>query len=140
MQEKLWSSQYSNPGGKASFNRNSLRGFAARPAILSLPDNTASYKKAKNISKNPNVSFVVPFPHLLLSFIPPSSAQFQGRAEILPFDDQDSIRAFQTKRVLRITYEHARRGHESEERVFIRIVPDGKSTASVSELAYGVGP
>ncbi len=86
----------------------------------------ASYRKTKNIRNNPNVSFVIPFPHSLLGFIPPSSAQFQGRAEILPFDNHVGIQAFQTKRVLRITLEHARKGHESGERVFIRVVPDEK--------------
>jgi Pyridoxamine 5'-phosphate oxidase len=36
-------------------------------------------KKARNISNNPNVSFVVPFPHHVFRTVPPACIQFQGK-------------------------------------------------------------
>lgn len=44
-------------------------------------------KKSRNMIKNPNISFVVPFPHYLLRFVPPSCVQFQCIAEQIPIDD-----------------------------------------------------
>lgn len=51
-------------------------------------------KKIRNIVKNPEVSFVEPFPHRILSFVPASCIQFQGKAEVLPFDDSVGGRRF----------------------------------------------
>jgi len=83
----------------------------------------ASLKKAKNIRMNPNVSFVVPFPHYFLRFIPSSCIQFQGTAEILPADDPIAAKIFQSSIVLRRSLEHTKTLGEP---VFICIVPDEK--------------
>jgi len=81
-------------------------------------------KKARNIRDNPNVSFVVPFPHYLFRSIPPRCIQFQGKAELLPIDDDPIvINTFQSSIVLKRSMEHSLRLGES---VFIRIVPDKK--------------
>jgi len=87
-------------------------------------------KKTRNILNNPNVSFVVPFPHYLLRLIPPSCVQFQGKAEIIPFDDPVATNAFQGSIVLRrsLTY-----SAEMGESIFFRIVPDKKI------FCYGIG-
>lgn len=87
-------------------------------------------KKTRNISNNPNVSFVVPFPHYLLRLIPPSCVQFQGVAELISLDDPTAIRAFQSSIVLRRSLRHSL---ELGESIFIRIVPNKKI------FCYGIG-
>jgi hypothetical protein len=88
-------------------------------------------KKARNIRDNPNVSFVVPFPHYLFPSIPPRCIQFQGRAELLPIDDDPIVvKAFRSSIVLKRSMEHSLRLGES---VFIRIVPDKKI------FCFGIG-
>jgi pyridoxamine 5'-phosphate oxidase-like protein len=80
-------------------------------------------KKARNIRNNPNVSFVVPFPHYMFRMLPPACIQFQGKAEFLPINDPMATKAFQGSIVLRRSMEHSLRLGES---TFIRIVPDSK--------------
>jgi hypothetical protein len=80
-------------------------------------------KKARNIQTNPNVSFVVPFPHYLFRMLPPASIQFQGKAEFIPIDDRVAIEAFQRSIVLRRSLEHSLNLGQS---TFIRIIPDSK--------------
>lgn len=87
-------------------------------------------KKARNIHDNPNVSFVVPFPHYLFRSIPQSCIQFQGNAELLPIDDPVVVKAFQSSIVLKRSMEHSLRLGES---VFIRIVPDKRI------FCFGIG-
>ena len=92
-------------------------------------------KKARNIRDNPNVSFVVPFPHYLFRSIPPRCIQFQGKAELLPIEDDDDrdpvvVNAFQRSIVLKRSMEHSLRLGES---IFIRIVPDKKI------FCFGIG-
>src|SRR5215218_6973416 len=87
-------------------------------------------KKARNIRDNPNVSFVVPFPHYLFRSIPPRCIQFQGKAELLLIDDPIVIKAFQSSFVLKRSMEHSLRLDES---IFIRIVPDKKISC------FGIG-
>ncbi len=80
-------------------------------------------KKAKNIRENPNVSFVVPFPHYFFHLIPPSCIQFQGKAEILPSNDPLALKIFQSNRVLKSSLEHTRILGEP---IFFRIIPHEK--------------
>ncbi|WXG42471.1 MAG: pyridoxamine 5'-phosphate oxidase family protein [Candidatus Freyarchaeum deiterrae] len=80
-------------------------------------------RKAKNIKMNHNVSFVVPFPHYFLRFVPQSCVQFQGTAEILAADDPVALRMFQSSRVLKSSLEHTRMLGDP---IFIRIEPDEK--------------
>jgi hypothetical protein len=87
-------------------------------------------KKVRNIRNNPNVSFVVPFPHYLIRLIPPSCIQFQGRAELIPFTDPIAIKAFQSSIVLRRSLMHSA---ELGESIFIRVVPSKKI------FCYGIG-
>ncbi len=87
-------------------------------------------KKARNISNNPNVSFVIPFPHYFLRLIPPSCIQFQGKAEQIPFEDPVARKAFQSSIVLRRSLRHS---VELGESIFFRIVPDKKI------FCFGIG-
>ena len=88
-------------------------------------------KKARNIRNNPNISFVVPFPHYLFRSIPSRCIQFQGNAELLPIDDDPVVvKAFQSSIVLKRSMEHSLSLSES---VFIRIVPDKKI------FCFGIG-
>ncbi|MHA1741335.1 MAG: pyridoxamine 5'-phosphate oxidase family protein [Candidatus Thorarchaeota archaeon] len=86
----------------------------------------AEYKKTRNIRKNPNVSFAIPFPHHWLRFIPDYCIQFQGKAEILPVDDPVAVRSFQSKYMLRENLKAAEKLAimTSDDRpVFLRITP-----------------
>lgn len=80
-------------------------------------------KKARNIAQNPNISFVVPFPHLVLRPLPQSCIQFQAKAEIIPIDNAEATGAFARSVVLRKSKEHSLRLGES---IFIKVVPDEK--------------
>jgi len=80
-------------------------------------------KKARNIVQNPNISFVVPFPHFILRPLPQSCIQFQARAEIIPIDNADANRAFDRSVLLRRSKDHSLGLGES---IFIRALPDEK--------------
>lgn len=88
------------------------------------------YQKTKNMMANPAVSFVVPFPHYYLRFVPSNCIQFQGTAEILPVTDPLGVETFRQSRMLRMSLQLAS-GPESV--VFIRITPDSRL------YCYGVG-
>ena len=94
-----------------------------------------TYKKVRNIQHNSSVSFVIPFPHHLLRFVPSSCVQFQGTAEILPFEDQETQQSFKTgKKMLTMSLEQAiKEDPTGENVVFIKIVPDQKI------FCYGLG-
>jgi hypothetical protein len=61
-----------------------------------------SYLKARNVARNPQVSFLVPYPHRLLPFVPASCISFPGTAEIGPLDDPEGRAAFTGNRILRM--------------------------------------
>ncbi len=87
-------------------------------------------KKARNISNNPNVSFVVPFPHYVFRIVPPACIQFQGKANLIPIDNPIAFKVFQASIVLRRSFRHSLNLGES---TFIRIVPDNKI------FSFGIG-
>ncbi len=90
-----------------------------------------NYKKVKNIKANPKVSFVIPFPHYILRFPPPSSIQFQGEAEIIPWETKEAQDVFQRTRVLRLTLKQGL--EKPKETIFIKIIPRKKM------FGYGLG-
>ncbi len=102
----------------------------SRPFALYIVTDRRS-KKARNIDRNPNVSFGVPI-HRSPGFLPPSSIQFQGRAEIIPSTDKAGNEAFNAsnrlRRVLKMQLVQKR-----EVSTFIRIRPDPVV------FTYGVG-
>lgn len=92
-------------------------------------------KKTRNIMVNPNVSFVVPLRKRLLTFVPPPSIQFQGKAEIIDWKDEAGVQAFKTtfmgRMILDMYDEMYSRGDHSI--CFLRITPDPII------FTYGVG-
>jgi nitroimidazol reductase NimA-like FMN-containing flavoprotein (pyridoxamine 5'-phosphate oxidase superfamily) len=83
-------------------------------------------KKAQNIVANPNVSVVVSLTRRLLWFLPPPTIHFQGKAEILDWEDEAGTRIFESffmgRQILRKYREANGRG---ETRIcFVRISPD----------------
>jgi len=88
-------------------------------------------KKARNITRNPQVSFVIPVPRWF-GFLPPSSIQFEATAAIIPLSDETSRmtfeRSFITKRILSLQL-----AQKSEVSTFIRVRP------SSVMFTYGVG-
>ena len=60
------------------------------------------YVKVRNIMNNPYISFVIPFPHYYLRFIPSSCVYFQGTAKNVSFDSSEPQKAFNHKRILKM--------------------------------------
>ena len=119
-----------NPGGSLQ-TTGILYGVSppgARFRLYLLTDQ--SYLKVRNILKNPEVSFLVPYPHHFLRFVPASCISFPGTAEIVPEDDAEARGAFQTSRILRMNLEEI---SSMEEAVFIKIRPKRRMHC------YGVG-
>jgi nitroimidazol reductase NimA-like FMN-containing flavoprotein (pyridoxamine 5'-phosphate oxidase superfamily) len=94
-----------------------------------------NYKKVKNIGINDSVSFVIPFPHHILRFVPASCVQFQGTAEILPFSNKDAQESFKSgSKILKMNLEEVSKRNDKEEGVvFIKIIPNSKL------FCYGLG-
>ncbi|MFW9908545.1 MAG: pyridoxamine 5'-phosphate oxidase family protein [Candidatus Thorarchaeota archaeon] len=90
----------------------------------------ADYRKTAYIRKNPNVAFLVTFPHYWLRFVPANVVHFQGTADILPFGDRIGMESFQQNRIARMNLET---DYPKEEMVFLRIIPPRKLNV------YGLG-
>jgi hypothetical protein len=119
-----------NPGGSLQ-TTGILYGVSPPGAGLRLYLLTdQSYLKVRNILKNPEVSFLVPFPHHFLRFVPASCISFPGTAEIVPEDDPEARGAFQASRILRMNLEEI---SNMENAVFIKIRPKRRMHC------YGVG-
>lgn len=103
----------------------------SKPLALYLTTNRES-KKARNIARNPNVSFTIPVPRRFLRFMPPNCMQFQGTAEIIPFEDEAARDAFNESLIMRQTLKLEGR-HVQRRAVFIRIQP------SAIIFTYGLG-
>ncbi len=89
-------------------------------------------RKVKNIKRNPNVSFVIPFPHHYFRFIPAGTITINGQAELVPINSPEIIEIFSEKNVLKMIVEDLNL-EEDKETTFIRIKPKPKI------LVYGVG-
>ncbi|MFX1570138.1 MAG: pyridoxamine 5'-phosphate oxidase family protein [Promethearchaeota archaeon] len=94
-----------------------------------------NYKKVQNIKQNNSISFVIPFPHHLLRFVPSSCIQFQGTAEILPFTNKGAQNSFDCgSRILKMNIQQARKLNPKQQKaVFIKISPNNKL------FCYGLG-
>ncbi len=110
-----------------------LYGISAEPKFLFFILTVKNYKKVRNIKTNPHVSFVVPFPHYYLRFVPDSTVQIQGIAEIVPFNDPEAQKAFSQKRILKMMLEQSYKSDIRDELVFIKIKPNRKI------FCYGLG-
>lgn len=90
------------------------------------------YKKVHNISQNPDVSFLIPFPHFYIRFAPSSTVTFQGKADFIPVNVTKIQNIFTKKRILRLIIDEIQQ-EEQESMTFIRIKPKSKV------LCYGLG-
>ena len=81
-----------------------LYGISTRdqPFVLYVTTDRRS-KKARNITRNENVSFAIPLQRRILRFLPPNCVQFQAIAELIASDDEDANSAFSRSLVLRET-------------------------------------
>jgi general stress protein 26 len=89
-----------------------------------------SYLKARNIARNPQISFLVPYPHRLLHFVPASCISFSGTAEIAPRDDPEGRAAFAVNRILRMNLAEA---DATPDMILLRVRPKR------SMHCYGIG-
>ena len=90
------------------------------------------YKKLRNIQNNPKISFIIPFPHHHLRFVPSGTITLNGIAKLVPLNSRDIIEIFSEKRILKLIIANIN-FEKNEELVFIKIEPDSKI------LCYGVG-
>ncbi|MHA1954111.1 MAG: pyridoxamine 5'-phosphate oxidase family protein [Candidatus Heimdallarchaeaceae archaeon] len=90
------------------------------------------YKKAKNIKRNPAVSFIITFPHHFFRFVPSNTITFNGKVEILPFENEELLAIFTEKRILRMITKDLD-PEEKKDYVFLKIIPEPKVQV------YGVG-
>ena len=81
-------------------------------------------KKAKNIRDNPNVTFAIPIPHHIIRFAPDFNIQFQGKAEILLFNDPKAQEAMKQRRLMKRILKNYPLDTKSE--IFIHLSPDKK--------------
>ena len=91
------------------------------------------YKKTQNILSNPQVSFVITYPHYYFRFAPASTIQFQAKAKILPVTNQFALQSFKKKRVLRMTIDWTDDDDEKDQYVFLELKPIKRYNC------YGVG-
>lgn len=106
---------------------------------VSLPDDpfslyvvtSRSYKKIRNIEARPEVSFVIPFPHHIMRFVPPNCVQFQGIAELYDLNFVHAYATFLEKKTLKMTLADAMQ--HPNDNVFIRIIPNQRING------YGLG-
>jgi general stress protein 26 len=94
-----------------------------------------NYKKVKNIKNNNSISFVIPFPHYIIRFVPASCVQFQGTAKILPFDNEVAQESFRRgSKILKMNLREINNiSTDSREAVFIEVIPNKKL------YCYGLG-
>lgn len=92
-----------------------------------------NYAKTKNIEKNNHISFVIPFPHYWLRFVPSFTIYFQGLAKILSVDDQDALNSYKRKRILKMELKELQDVKNKEKYIFLEINPQKKI------FSYGVG-
>jgi hypothetical protein len=86
-------------------------------------------RKARNVADNPHVAVSIPVYRLPVE-APPSTVQFQGRADILALDDPDIVRLAQADRLPNIT-SHGELDYPDG--CFLRITPANRLTT------YGLG-
>jgi hypothetical protein len=91
-----------------------------------------NYKKVGNIQRNPMVSFIIPYPHHHLRFVPSGTITINGEAEILPFKTEKIKDIFSEKRILRMITKDLN-PEETENYVFLKIKPNPRI------LVYAVG-
>ncbi len=91
---------------------------------------SSKYKKAINIRSNANISFIIPFPHHMMRFVPSGTILINGKAQIVPIKDE-ILEIFSQKNILRMIIKDV---HEkSEDWIFLKIIPHPKI------LCYAVG-
>ena len=93
-----------------------------------------NYKKVKNIKVNTSVSFVIPFPHHVLRFVPANCIQFQATAELIPYIDEEAQNVFKNgSKILKMNIDQINKLKGQEDAIFIKIIPHNKL------FCYGVG-
>jgi hypothetical protein len=100
-------------------------------------------KKVQNILLNNKISFLIPFPKRLFSFIPSPTAAFQGKAEILSYDNPEAIEIFKKSRILKMELFNLEKPEENENIVFIKLIPRKKIICyalGLSLLTYLTNP
>jgi len=94
-----------------------------------------NYRKVKNVENNNSISFVIPFPHHFLRFVPANCVQFQGYGKIMPYNNFEAQQAFLAgPKILKMNIEQVgKMNSEYEDPVFIKILP------KKNLYCYGVG-
>ncbi|MFX0204748.1 MAG: pyridoxamine 5'-phosphate oxidase family protein [Candidatus Hodarchaeota archaeon] len=81
---------------------------------------SVKYKKTQNIKQNPNVSFLIPFPHYYIRFAPSATVTLLGKADLITLEEDIIQDIFSKKRILRLIIKKVRE-EKKESITFIRI-------------------
>ncbi|MHA1966439.1 MAG: pyridoxamine 5'-phosphate oxidase family protein [Candidatus Hodarchaeales archaeon] len=87
------------------------------------------YKKVRNIRNNPYISFIIPFPHYYIRFVPSGTVTFNGKVSLLPpteIKGSSEIKSiFSRKRVLKLILKEIET-QDTDLLTFGKIVPHSK--------------
>lgn len=89
------------------------------------------YKKVRNIKNNPNISFLIPFPHHYIRIAPSSTVTLDGKADLITLNDSDMRNIFSKKRILRLIIKQTE--DKDPLTTFLKIRPNPKV------LCFGLG-
>ena len=82
------------------------------------------YQKTKNIMNDSKISFVIPFPHYIMRFVPPPMIQFEGNAELVEYDNNVHERLFMRTRGLKTNLDFI--DSNPDNIIVIEITPNNK--------------
>ncbi len=82
------------------------------------------YHKIKNIQRNPNISFVIPFPHYIMRFVPSSMIQIDGLAKLIDYDKIKHEQFFLRTRALKTNINFV--DNDPDNAIIIEITPNNK--------------
>ena len=83
------------------------------------------YKKIRNIKQNPNISFLIPFPHYYIRFAPSATVTLLGKADLITLEEDMIQDIFSKKRILRLIIKKMKE-EKPESITFVRIKPKPK--------------
>ncbi len=99
-------------------------------AIYFLTSHT--YKKVRNLTRKPHVSFLIPFPHYWIRFAPAGTITITGKIEFLSLENKNIVNIFHEKRILRLVITQAIK-EKRDNFTFLKLIPN------VKILCFGVG-
>lgn len=90
------------------------------------------YRKVKNLRKTPLASFLIPFPHYWIRFVPAATITLNGKIDFITSEEERLIEIFNKKRIFRSILKQTL-NEETGSYTFLRLKPFKRI------LCYGLG-